>query len=145
MRGKNSLIGQPDQHCLYIIGSLKPAVHAAAVEPKLNVALQFTDQAGSRLSANDSARIAQQHITLTPAGGGVAGMKNQYAEPLQLLRIVSGLVLLIACANIANLLAARGMTVRVLASIRLALGAPRGRLVRRALTESVVLAFARRR
>src|SRR5258708_5899165 len=100
------------------------------------------DQPGPPGGARDSQAIARQHITLTPAGGGIGGMKNQYAEGLKILMVTSGLVLLIACANIANLLLARGMKARIQTSIRLALGAQRTRLIRQALTESVALAVA---
>ena len=144
LRGKNSLISHPDQHWLYIIGRLKPGVPPSSVESKVNVELKqwWMDQAGSHLTAQDTQEIARQHISLTHAGGGVAGMKNQYAEGLKLLLSVSGLVLLIACANIANLLLARGIKNRIQTSIRLALGAQRRRLMREALTESVVLGLA---
>ena len=68
-------------------------------------------------------------------------MKDEYTEGLRLLMVVSGLVLLIACANIANLLLARGTAGRIQASIRLALGAPRHRLIRQTLIESTLLAL----
>jgi predicted permease len=144
LRGKNSLVSHPDQHWLYLIGRLKPGTQPAAVEGKVNVELKqwWMDQAGSRLSEKDAQQIAKQNVTFTPAGSGVVGMKNQYADGLKLLMTVSGLVLLIACANIANLLLARAMKNRTQSSIRLALGAPRGRLVRQALIESIVLALA---
>src|SRR5260370_2405625 len=98
------------------------------------------DQAGSRLSEKDAQQIAKQHVTFTPAGSGVVGMKNQYADGLKLLMTVSGLVLLIACANIANLLLARPMKNRTQSSIRLALGAQRTPFIPQPLLESIALA-----
>jgi predicted permease len=143
LRGKSFLMSHPDQHWLYIVGRMRPAAHPAAVEAKVNVELKqwWTDQPRPHEAAADAQAMARQHITLTPAGGGIGGMKNQYAEGLKILMACAGLVLLIACANIANLLLARGMGARIQTSIRLALGAPRGRLVRLALTESVALAL----
>lgn len=144
LRGKNSLMAHPDQHWLYLIGRLKPGTVPASIESKVNVELKqwWTDQNGTRLTPRDAREMAKQHIALTPAGSGVAGMKNQYADGLKLLLGVSGLVLLIACANIANLLLARVMNNRIQSSIRLALGAQRIRLVRQALMESVLLSLA---
>jgi predicted permease len=143
LRGKSSLVSHADQHWLYAVGRLRPGARPAAVEAKLNVELRqwWMNQPLPPEAAANQQALARQHITLTPAGSGIGGMKNQYAEALKILMVASGLVLLIACANIAGLLLARGMTARAQTSIRLALGAPRRRLIREALTESVVLAI----
>ncbi len=79
--------------------------------------------------------------TLIPGGAGVAAMRDQYEDGLKLLLIAAGCVLLVACANLANLMLARGLKDRAQTSIRVALGASRGRLVRRVLVESMLLAM----
>lgn len=122
------------------MGRLRPDAAPAAVEARVNVELKqwFLGSAGEHL---DRKRIEEQHISLSPAGSGLNDLKDQYAEALRILLAASGLVLLIACANIANLLLARGAANRTQASIRMALGAARGRVIRQALTESLVLAL----
>ena len=82
----------------------------------------------------------QQTLRLVPGGAGVAAMRDQYQDGLKLLLIAAGCVLLVGCANLANLMLARGLKDRSQISIRVALGASRGRLVRKVLVESMLLA-----
>ncbi|HEY6290405.1 MAG TPA: ABC transporter permease [Terriglobia bacterium] len=157
--GQNSRLRRPDvewtgPEWLYLIGRLKPRAKVAETQSHLTAELQqWLWARGQAMSSpqqrNDPAlrdagrqEIARQHVHLTPAGGGVEQIQTDYAAGLRLLETLSGLVLLIACANIATLLLARGASSRVQTAVRLALGAPRGRLIRQVLTESVLLAMA---
>jgi predicted permease len=139
--GPGSLLNRGDQHWLYIIGRLRPGASPGGVQSEVTVQLQQWLRTGSSLTAQDRENIDKQHITLAPAGGGVANMQYETAAGLRLLMIISGLVLLIACANVANLLLARGSSHRLQTAIHIALGAPRTRLIGRSLTESVLMAI----
>ncbi len=86
--------------------------------------------------------LPQQVLSVVPAGAGVAEMKEEYGRSLQILLAVCGLVLLIACANVANLLLARGVARRGQTAVRLAVGASARQIVSQALAESIVLAIA---
>jgi predicted permease len=128
---------------LYLFGRLRPDAAPEQVQARLTVTLQ--EWLGSHrevIPERDWKDISQQHIRLRSAPGGVGQMQTAYAAGLRLLITLSALVLLIACANIANLLLARGSANRSQTAVRLALGAPRDRLIRQMLTESVVLALA---
>jgi len=134
-------VHDPDDLWLYIIGRLKPGVSRPQLQAKLSGLLRQVLATGRTYSAEkDKPALARAHLVLTPGGAGIQGLQEQYSSHLQLLMWTAGLVLLIACANIANLLLARGMGRKAEMSMRAALGARRLRIVRQLLTESVLLA-----
>lgn len=137
----NPLLNSVDVYWLYVIGRIKPEAHPAQAQARVTAeVLQWlNDQAG--IAAQDRQRIASQHVVLMPAGGGIAGIQSDYGNGLRLLMVASVLVLLIACANIANLLLARGAASRVQTAVRIALGATRARLMRQMLTQGILLAL----
>ena len=126
---------------LYMIGRVKPGTSLAELQSKVNVILrQALGETKTYSTEKYKKELDKAHTVLSPGGSGIQELKDQYGSNLQILMIASGLVLLIACANIANLLLARGMQRKVELSVRTALGAARRRIVRQLLTESVVLA-----
>jgi predicted permease len=110
------------------------------VEAKVNTQLrQWLLANEAPADERDRQALEKQHIALAPGGAGLAGMKENYQRDLRLLLGITGLVLLIACANLANLQLARGAASAAQASVRVALGAPRSRLIRGVLIESTLL------
>jgi predicted permease len=132
----------PNSEWLYLIGRLKPEFTPASVQAQLTVELQQWLAAHRDIfEKRDWDRIPRQHITLTPAARGVEQMQTDYALGLRLLATLSVLLLLIACANIANLLLARGSANQSQTAVRLAIGGTRLRLIQQLLTESVILSL----
>ena len=127
---------------LYIIGRVRPGVALGPLQQKVNAVVRQAFSTQEQYSTADGKKLLPQvHVVLTPGGAGIQTMQEDYASHLHLLMGISGLVLLIACANIANLLLVRGMGRRTEMSVRTALGAMRSRIVRQLLTESILLAF----
>ncbi len=128
---------------LRVIGRLRPGASATALPARLtnDLRLWLVNDSGMPADwmAGLKAALPKQVIKVVPAGTGVGVMRANYGDSLSILITVCSLVLLIACANIANLLLARGAARRAQTSIRLALGASRRRLIRQSLTESLVL------
>ncbi|HWS94941.1 MAG TPA: ADOP family duplicated permease, partial [Candidatus Methylomirabilis sp.] len=128
---------------LRVIGRLRPGASTAGLPSRLtnDLRLWLVNDSGMPAAWMEGLKAAlpKQLINIVPAGTGVAEMKADYGDSLRILLTVCSLVLLIACANIANLLLARGAARRAQTSVRSALGASRTRLIRQSLTESLVL------
>ncbi|HEX4770882.1 MAG TPA: ABC transporter permease [Bryobacteraceae bacterium] len=142
VQGDSSISRRPDAHWLDLIGRLQPGARASEVEAHMRVVLhQWMQSHAGDMSANERAEIPKQMLYLSPGGAGITSMREQYEHWLNILMTVSSFVLLIVCANVANLMLVRGMEQRQQTSLSMALGARSMRLVRQALTECVLLSL----
>jgi predicted permease len=144
--GDGALLHQSVGAWLRVIGRLHPGASTAGMAPRLTGILRQWMQHDSGYPANwmpDVIRmLPKQAINVVPAGAGVAEMKEEYGRSLQILLGVCGMVLLIACANVANLLLARAVARRRQTALRLAVGASSRQIVGQALVEAILLAMA---
>ena len=129
-----------------MIGRLRNGATIAGMSPRLTGILRqwLVNDSGYPAAWIPEIKVffLNRCITVVPAGGGVAEMKEYYERSLQILLSVCAVVLLIACANVANLLLARGMARRAQTALRLAVGASRGRIISQSLIESILLSLA---
>jgi predicted permease len=143
--GQGELLHQSVSAWMRMIGRLRPGTTVAGMSARLTGVLERWLRNDAGYPANwmpDIIRVLpKQVINVVPAGAGVAEMKEQYGRSLRILLAVCGLVLLIACANVANLLLARSAARRGQTALCLAVGATPGQIMRQALTESVLLAI----
>ena len=140
VNGPTSILRHPESNWLYVIGRLPKGTPIAPLDQKLSAALRQWLLTKQNFTQNGAAAvIPKQHVVIVPGGGGIQNLQQQTGTGLKMLMILSSVVLLIACANIANLLLARSTARRTDISIRMALGATRSRLIRQIFTESVLL------
>ena len=142
LRGPSSILHHGDSHWLYLVGRVRPGQSIPALQSKITATLrQWLKTRTVLLENGGGAIIPKMHVVLTPGGGGIQQLQDYSGKGLKMLMILSSIVLLIACANIANLMLARATTRRSDISLRMALGAARRHLIRQILIESVVLSF----
>jgi predicted permease len=144
LQGTSSWLHVPYAHWLHLIGRVQPGVKPASIEAQMRVELKqwlFAHQTDPEMDSTDRANLSRQTLYLSPGGAGITSMREKYEEWLGILMLVSGFVLAIVCANVANLMLVRGIERRRETSLSIALGARAARLIRQALTESVLLSL----
>jgi len=140
VRGDSAILHHPESHWLYLLGRVRPGTAIGPLQSKITVTLRQWLYTRPILTANGGAAIIpKMHVVLAPGGGGIQNLQQQAGKGLDMLMILSSVVLLIACANIANIMLARGTARRADIALRVALGAGRRRVTGQILTESVLL------
>ena len=151
LTGEESRLEKPTYWWLQVMGRLKPGVTTAQVEGNLGEVFRQTARAGldsymqglkeaERSTARNRSRSNVPNLIVDSGGRGVYDPGPSDERSIQVLGGVVALVLLLVCANVANLLLSRSASRTKEVSVRLSLGATRGRLVRQLLTESLMLA-----
>jgi predicted permease len=134
-----------NDHWLAILGRLKPGISPqkaeAGLQPEYNAILQ-SESSAMKLSPQSKKEFLEKKILLDPGSHGRPILQHDSGKPLVILLSMVGLVLLIACANLASLLVARGEARQREIAVRMAMGAGRSRLIRQLLTESLLISLA---
>ena len=139
--GVRTDIWVPEEHRDFtILARLKPGVTLQQAQAEMVVLYRLAQQQQSAGSRNS--RIWDKSMQVEPAGTGLVHVRDQYGKPLVLLMSVVGLLLLLACINMASMLLARSAGRQREIAVRVSLGASRGRLARQMLTESLLLSLA---
>jgi predicted permease len=133
---KGGFIDDRDTWWVDIVGRIKPGVTDAQAQAEMNVDLAAAIRATMTVKAGDTLPV----MKVDDGSRGMGFASRMFKKPVYVLMTLTGFVLLLACANIANLLLARGAHRQREMSVRLALGAGRGRILRQLLTESLLLA-----
>ena len=132
-----------DNHWLELIGRIEPGASPSSIQAQMRIELKrWLGMHWGEMSANDRAKFPEQTLFLSPGGAGITSMRQRYEEWLLILMAVTGFVLLIVCANVANLMLIRSMERRQQTSVSMALGAPAYRVISQPLLESILLALA---
>jgi predicted permease len=137
-------IENPGMNWLMVIARRRPGVSLRQVQAALDALMRhhLQQQYGHNSDAGFRKLAMSQHLEVREAAAGISALRDRFSQPLIILMAAVGLVLLAACANVANLLLARGAARQKETALCFSLGATRGRLIRQALTESLMLAAA---
>ena len=140
---RESFLEDNQVYWLMVMGRLKPGVTIEQAQTSVNLNLRqyLTEFAGNQLTEDRQRGIQNTYVELIDGSGGISGLRTLYSKPLHMLMAIVGIILLIACANVGSLLLSRAASRKAEISLRMALGATRGRIIRQLLTESMLLAL----